>query len=83
MENWATVRSLWEIELNAVYNALYKAAGEEGGMAYLAEYAAYLAWLPAYEQCLNMVYPENPEVVAEVMVNTIMNRVLDACGRTK
>ena len=81
LETWATVRSLWEIELNTAYNALYKDASEEGGMAYLAEYAAYLAWLPAYEQFITMVYPENPEIVAEVMVNTIMGCTLDACGR--
>lgn len=83
LETWATVRSPWEIELNTAYNALYKDASEEGGMAYLAEYAAYLAWLPAYEQFITMVYPENPEIVAEVMVNTIMERALDACGRMK
>lgn len=83
LETWATVRSLWEIELNTAYNALYKDASEEGGMAYLAEYAAYLAWMPAYEQFITMVYPENPEIVAEVMVNTIMERALDACGRMK
>jgi len=67
--------------LNTVYNALYKAASEEGGMAYLAEYATYLAWLSAYEQSLNMVYPNNPEIVAEVMTNVIVERALDACAR--
>ena len=83
LETWATVRSLWEIELNISYNALYKDASEEGGMAYLVEYAAYIAWLPAYEQFITMVYPENPEIVAEVMVNTIMERALDACERAE
>ena len=83
LETWATVRSLWKIELNTAYNALYKDASEEGGIACLAEYAAYIGWLNASEEFLNMVYPGQSEVVAEVMVNTIMERALDACGRMK
>jgi hypothetical protein len=78
---WMTVRSLWELELSNAYNALYKNASEEGGMAYLVEYSAFMNWLPLYEQFLNMAYPENPEIVAEMMVNTIMARTLDACNR--
>ena len=37
--------------------------------------------IPLYEQFLTMAYPENPEIVAEMMVNTIMARTLDACNR--
>ena len=80
-EDWTTVRTLWEIELKAAYNTLYKNASEEGGMAYLAEYAVFMNWLPAYEEFLNLAYPAKPWVADEVMVNTIMERVLDACGK--
>ena len=82
-ETWATVRSLWEIELSCAYNALYEAASEEGGAAYLAEYAVFMNWLKAYEQFVTMLYPNDPEIAAEMMVNVIMDRAMDVCARMK
>ena len=80
-ETWDTVCSLWEIELNTAYNALYEAASEEGGMAYLAEYAVYLNWLNAYEQLLTAAYADKPAIAAEVLTGTIMQRAMTACDR--
>ncbi|MBQ2955245.1 MAG: peptidoglycan-binding protein [Clostridia bacterium] len=82
-EAWATVRTLWEIDLQRLYNQMYEDASEEGGMAYLVEYSAYLQWMSAYEQIMDMAYTKSAETVAEVMVNAFMGRALDVCGRVK
>jgi len=79
-DTWNIIYSLWELELNTAYNAIYEKASREGGMAYLAEYAAYTTWLPARLDELKLFYQQN-EIPAEVMVYTIMARTLDICER--
>ena len=83
VNTWETVRTLWEIELNNAYDALYRKAGEGVGNVYLVEYAAITNWINAREAFLNMAYADKQAIVAEAMVNTIMERALDACERTK
>lgn len=82
-ETWEAIRTLWEIELASAYNALYAAASDEGGVAYLVECATYQNWLKVYELFVTMSYPGRPEIVAEVMANAIMDRAMDACARMK
>jgi len=79
-ETWETIYSLWDYELNTAYNAVYDKASGEGGIAYLAEYAAYTTWLTARLDELKLFYPEG-EIPAEVMANTIMARALAICAR--
>ena len=38
-----------------------------------------MKWINAYEQFMTIVYPDKPELVAEVMVNVIMDRTMDIC----
>ena len=83
VNTWETVRALWEIELNNAYDALYKKAGEGVGNVYLVEYAAITNWINAREAFLNMAYADKPAIVAEAMVNTIMERSMEACEKTK
>ena len=79
LDAWVIVRSLWEIELSNAYNALCENVSETVGNAYLSEYMGYLKWINAYEQFMTIVYPDKPELVAEVMVNVIMDRTMDIC----
>ena len=68
---WLDIRTMWEIELSGAYNDLYA----KGGAGWLADYATFDAWLEAHEAYLNLLYPEQPEVVAEIIVREIIERV--------
>lgn len=48
-------------------------------VAATAEHAALMQWMMAREASLIALYPNNPEVVAQAMVKTIMDRVNDLC----
>lgn len=81
LKSWGAIRSLWEMELNVVYNELYEASGAEGGIAYLAEYAAFNSYIEAQEQLLLLMYPDDLEIVAEEVARSLMLRTQIACRR--
>ena len=82
-ETWEMIRTLWDIELLSAFESLNAGAEEERGMAFMAEYAAYTSWIEAREAILQLFYPENPEITAEVMAETVMGRTLDLCAMAK
>ena len=47
--------------------------------AVVASEEAFEKALAAREAFLKLLYPDNPEIVSEVITKTIMNRVLDYC----
>ncbi|MBP3452976.1 MAG: hypothetical protein J6M20_04595 [Clostridia bacterium] len=77
-EAWTMVRQIWSVELTSAYNKLSARLGESSGIA-TAEHAALMQWMIAREASLIALYPNNPEVVAQAMVKTIMDRVNDLC----
>ena len=77
-EAWTMVRQIWGVELTNSYNKIYTAMGENKLLA-MAEYNALTQWMMAREASLIALYPENPEIVVQVMVKTIMERVNDLC----
>jgi hypothetical protein len=79
---WTAIRSIWEVELNKTYKNLCPLLGDNSALA-MAEYGAFTQWLQAREAELTVLYPDNPEVVAQIMVKHIMNRVNDLCRITQ
>ncbi len=77
-ESWTMVRRIWGVELTSAYNKVYTAMGDNKLLA-MAEYNAFTQWLMAREASMIALYPNNPEVVAQAMVKTIMDRVNDLC----
>ena len=77
-EVWTMVRQIWGVELTSAYNKIYEAMGDNKLLA-MAEYNALTQWMMAREASLIALYPNNPEVVAQTMVKTIMDRVNDLC----
>ncbi len=77
-EVWTMVRQIWSVELTSAYNKVSTRLGESSGIA-TAEHAALMQWMIAREASLIALYPNNPEVVAQAMVKTIMDRVNDLC----
>ncbi len=81
-EGWAMVRQIWTVELTSAYNMIYAAMGDNKLLA-MAEYYALTQWMMAREAYLNALYPDNPELVAQIMVKHIMDRVNDLCPALK
>jgi len=79
---WTMVRQIWGVELTSAYNKIYTAMGENKLLA-MVEYNALTQWMMAREASLIALYPENPEIVVQIMVKTIMERVNDLCQITQ
>ena len=77
-ESWTMVRRIWCVELTSAYNKIYEAMGDNKLLA-MAEYNAFTQWLMAREASLIALYPDNPEIVVQIMVKTIMERVNALC----
>ncbi|MBQ4579526.1 MAG: hypothetical protein IJA83_02605 [Clostridia bacterium] len=81
-EAWTMVRKIWGVELTSAYNKIYEAMGDNKLLA-MAEYNALTQWMMAREASLIALYPDNPEIVVQIMVKTIMERVNDLCQSGK
>ena len=68
--------------MNNAYNALYNAAGENGGIV-MVEKAMFGSYLEAHETYLKALYPDKPEIVEEVITMMIIERTLEMCESTK
>jgi len=77
-EAWTMVRKIWGVELTSAYNKIYEAMGDNKLLA-MAEHNALTQWMMAREASLIALYPNNPEIVVQIMVKTIMERVNDLC----
>ena len=77
-ESWTMVRQIWGVELTSAYNRLCAAMGDNKPLA-MAEYNALTQWMMAREASLIALYPDNPEIAAQLMVKTIMDRVNALC----
>ena len=76
------LRQIWTVELTKAYNELYNRLGADSALA-MAECQALNQWLPLREASLMALYPEHPEVVAQIMMKTVMDRVNDLCHLVK
>lgn len=77
-ESWTMVRRIWGVELTSAYNKIYEAMGDNKLLA-MAEYNALTQWMMAREASLIALYPNNPEIVVQIMVKTIIERVNALC----
>ena len=77
-EAWTTVRQIWNVELRTAYNKLTAVLGENSDVA-LADYATLESWMIAREAELMLLYPDNPELVAQTMVRIIIDQVNALC----
>lgn len=76
---WRTVKLMWLNQLDALINRIYLASDAETQRAIGTERVTYGQWLTEREKELNILYPNQPEIVAEVLAMTIRARVLDLC----
>ena len=76
---WTAVRQIWNVELNGVYNKLSAKLGDSKLLA-MAEHNALTQWMAAREASLTALYPDHPEVVAQIMVKLMMERTSLMCS---
>ena len=77
-EAWTTVRQIWNVELRTAYNKLTAVLGENSDVA-LADYATLESWMIAREAELMLLYPDNPELVAQTMARIVIDQVNAPC----
>ena len=68
----------WNVELRSGYNTMIALLGENSDVA-LAEYATLESWMIAREAELTLLYPDNPELVAQTMVRIVIDQVNALC----
>jgi hypothetical protein len=66
------------VELRTAYNKLTAVLGENSDVA-LADYATLESWMIAREAELMLLYPDNPELVAQTMARIVIDQVNALC----
>ena len=74
---WKKAAELWQRELDISITKLYLKADKEQKEIISADRVAFHEWVEAREEVLNLLYPEEPEIVAEILAREIMNRVMN------
>ena len=71
---------LWTVELDRAANERF-AAADDGGAIYILERVTFGEWLNARKAMLELEYPNNPEIVQEIIARTIRERVMMICAQ--
>ena len=77
-ESWVIVRQIWMVELTKGYQQIGLKLGGNSSLA-TAVYGTLTQWMMAREAELIALYPDNPELVMQMMVKFIMTWVNDLC----
>ena len=75
---WTIVRQIWMVELNKAYGTIASQLGDNGMVA-TAEFNMLTQWMMAREATLIALYPDNPELVMQMMTVLMMDRTNDLC----
>lgn len=70
---------MWQTMMDNRTNASYKAADKEGKTLIAANRKAFDKYLTARKALLTLLYPDQPDVVAEVIARTILDKEIDLC----
>ncbi|MBO4379043.1 MAG: hypothetical protein J5889_08765, partial [Clostridia bacterium] len=76
---WQQAYALWHETLDDMYKQLIEAASDEARVTVLNDRMNYYLWLGSYEKVLNLIYPDEPETVAEKLSDNMMDRCADLC----
>lgn len=76
---WERLDTMWRAEMGKCYTALQQKLGAGHTALLTAEHSTMEKWLAFRELQLRALYPDNPEIVAEIMTRTIMEHTADLC----
>ena len=71
---------LWTVELDREANERFTTASD-GGQIYILERVTFGEWLAARKIMLSREYPNNPEIVQELIARAIRERVMLICAQ--
>lgn len=80
---WETVQQLWNIEMQMGYNMLTAQMDADGRNAMMADYKVFINWMASRTTILRAFYPDQPELVLELIARAAMERVVDICNAQK
>ena len=78
-EAWPEVQQLWRDALDAGYQELLDAVSPVLRVNVLSERMNFYLWLSSYERALELIYPDDPAAVGELMQNALMDRCAEVC----
>ena len=79
-DTFRRVRRVWQGSLDQATNAKYRAAAGDGRTAVAKYRMAFDQMVEKRTDMLNLLYPDNPEIVAEVISDMLRDEVLFMCG---
>lgn len=77
---WQRAEDLWTVELDRKANERFSTAGD-GGQLYILERVTFGDWLVARKAMLDAEYPDAPEIVQELIVRAVRERVMALCAQ--
>lgn len=76
---WVYARQMWKDELDAMYDALLKAAPPAAKAVILNERIQFNAVIGSTEAALNALYPDQPEQAAKKIAEMMMHKAAELC----
>ncbi|MBO4379309.1 MAG: hypothetical protein J5889_10125, partial [Clostridia bacterium] len=78
-EDWQKAVALWREAVDAEYEKYLEAADGSARLVVINDRLTYYLWLGAYEKQLNLLYPDDPDAVAQKVAESLMDRCADLC----
>lgn len=78
-ESWQLLYQMWQVEMNKVCNTLAANPASPQAAYAAAEQKLFDQWLAVRTNVLMALYPNNPEIAAEIATRTLMEHVADLC----
>ncbi len=77
--DWQKAVTMWREAVDAEYEKYLEAAEGTARVIVINERLTYYLWLGSYEKQLNLLYPNDPDAVAQKIAESLMDRCADLC----
>ncbi|MBR5382239.1 MAG: hypothetical protein IK133_00310 [Clostridia bacterium] len=77
--DWQKAVTLWREAVDAEYEKYLEAADGSARVTVINDRLTYYLWLGAYEKQLSLLYPDDPDAVAQKVAESLMDRCADLC----
>ena len=79
-EDWQKAAALWREAVDKEYEKYLEAAEGAARVTVINERLTYYLWIGAYEKQLKLLYPDDPDTVARLVAENLMDRCIDLCA---
>ena len=77
--DWQKAVAMWREAVDKEYEEYLDAAEGAARVVVINERLTYYLWLGSYEKQLNLLYPNDPDAVAQKIAESLMDRCADLC----